>query len=59
MVCADTCVVKNVVYMACYRHDNYSNKTWHVLMCSVQQTKEKKFKGGTIYKKIKKIGTKL
>ena len=37
MVCANICVVDNVVYMGTV---NNSNKTWHMLMCVVHKTKK-------------------
>ena len=36
MVCANICVVDNVVYMGTV---NNSNTTWHMLMCLVYNTK--------------------
>ena len=38
MVCANIWVVDNVVYMGTV---NNSNKTWHVLMCVVNKTKNR------------------
>ena len=41
MVCADFCVVDNMVYMGTI---NNNNKTWQVVICAVYNKLEKVFK---------------